>query len=249
VAFASIHGDELSLLAVAEGQEAASPLVLFTPTELPPGTAGPAVTLLLLQESSLPLIATLLQADIDLNSSGAKSESLEEAGTAVSLGQGPLGNKAEASDTEEEEDLSGESDPPPRAAIDRSTWKRAMIGLDEAFEEFRRATRPNQPANNQPDPTDENDKSDPEAVNDPFDTVDAAIDSLVETSHASPPLAEFALEPPRQTTKQQFEPVYLTWCAAWFIARQLPQLDPSRGIPRGRRTGPRRRAWPDRFRL
>jgi hypothetical protein len=261
LAFASLHGNDLSLFAVAEGQQAASLLVLFTPSPLPFGVGAPGLSLLPLEEQSLPIIATFVQADVSSSSSavGTASAGREEGISAVSLGQGPFGNKVDESEASDDEEFVSEPGPVPPAALARSVWKRVMIGLDQAFEEFRRAMDQVRRSIDDPRQDEENDEPAPQPAKGPVDRVsslsdfgrirmiDAAIDSLSQATGTKPPIRTLASEPSDGTAKLRFEPVFLTWCAAQLVTHQRLQLAPAHAIPRSRRTGPRRRAWLGRF--
>ena len=157
LAFASLHGNDISLFAVAEGQEGASLLVLFSPSPLPAGLGGPGLSLLPLEEQSLPIIATLAQADVNLSSFAAARAGPEEGNGVGSAGQGPFGNKVEVSEEADDEEVGNEPGLVPAAAIARSVWKRVMIGLDQAFEEFRRAMEQAGRPTSDPDGDDQND--------------------------------------------------------------------------------------------
>ncbi len=128
LALASIHDNDLEVYASAEGAEAAS-LLLFSLSSASPVSSGPSLTLLPLQEQSLPLIATLSYADIDLDSSAEESRAAQGATaavvslsaiTSVSLGQGPFGRTVENTGPGEEGELTSEIDAPLAPANDRA---------------------------------------------------------------------------------------------------------------------------------
>ena len=117
--------------------------------------------------------------------------------TAVSLGQGPFGNTVEHEDGGEAGEVASETDVVPPTVTERSgtsTWRRVEIGLEEAFDEFRREAQPKR----LPDGFLKEDEGSPLSVPDPDPTkgsfsndsgvrkngqskiVDAAIDSLAE---------------------------------------------------------------------
>jgi hypothetical protein len=135
-----------------------------------------------------------------------------------------------------------------------------MIGLDEAFEEFRRAMQRVRQSTNEPDRDDEDDEPAPEPAKGSFHRVsrlgatnrlrivDSAIESLSQASGTRPAMHENAHEPWDGTAKPRFEPVCLTLCALVGVRRggltpasaRHPRLFRGRsGIPGGRRKGVR----------
>jgi len=153
LALASFQNDTLTVYATAEGQEAASLLVFSlggTANPLAPAVGG--LALLPLQESSLPLIATLLNPNVDLNQTEAApvgAQAVTPPATATNaLGQGPFGHPVGPEEEEDDGGAGSEGDIAPQSftgGIGRSAWMRAMIGLEEAFEEFRREAQTSPP--------------------------------------------------------------------------------------------------------
>ena len=244
---ASIHNNELEVYAATEGVEAAS-LLMFSLGSASSSTSGsPGLTLLPLQESSLPLIATLLSPYINLNASEEESGGSQGLTAAVfalsntltiSLGQGALGNTVEREQTEVAGEVASQNDARPPSASDRtetSTWTRVMMGLEEAFEEYRRETQPDPQANDRSGIDAEGQSLDPDPLQDQLDTVrrvretdhskivDAAIDSWTERTHiaaAMPALEHDGLE---GMAKVGLEPGPLTWMALFMLQGGLPR--------------------------
>jgi hypothetical protein len=264
LALKSQNNNELELYAATEGKEAATLLVLFTPSDSAGLQAGPGMSLLPIQQLSLPLIASFLPTDADLN----VSESTESAGTpaavaasgatVASLGQSLQGKTIEPDEDLDDEQTGGEPEIVPPAPGERALWKRVMIGLEKAFEEFRRATRQIDPPRTVPARSEKHDQPATDRAGDLFDsarrrsessqlgTVDAAIDALSSTSRARLAMPGAGQEA-CNGTRLQLEPVWLTWFAAQLVTFRRSQLIRVPSIPRERRNGPRRRAWPGRF--
>ena len=104
---ASFQNDTLEVYATTEGQETASLLVFsLGGLDNPSAAAGGGLALLPLQESSLPLIATLLTPYVNFNqteteSVGAQATTSTSA-PAVSVGQGPFDHAVEPEEEEED---------------------------------------------------------------------------------------------------------------------------------------------------
>ncbi len=195
------HGiNDLVVYATAENAADAS-LLLFSLSGLSSGSSGPDLTLAPLQESSLPLIGTPGSADANLSSIAEESAGTQgvtlgvtalSSTTAVSLGQGPFARRVERAEEEDDGELVSQTEPARPAAADDSAWKRVMIGLDEAFEEFRRATQPPRQPSGSLEREDERESPDAESPENSSDTamplrhptfgrvVDAAIASLID---------------------------------------------------------------------
>ena len=261
LALASIHDNELEFYAATEGQEAASLLVLFAPSTSSTALGGQGLTLLPLQESSLPLIATLLHTDVDLSASegrsaeGVAADLGTSGGTAVSLGQGPFGKKGAALEEADDFELASEPEAGRPTVNDRLTWKRVMIGLDEAFEEFRRATQSKQQSNDVPErdarsqfraPGPPKDRTEPvgrRRDRAPDRMIDAAIDSLSQTSRTPLVTPLRGHDGSERMTKLRFEPGWLRWVAVTlpsgaFLLASARRIRGSRGpggVPNGRR--------------
>jgi hypothetical protein len=268
LAFASIQNNDLSLYGAVAGQETVS-LLVFSLNSASPASAGPGLSVLSSQGFSPLLVATIGYNEGDLNASA--SESGGPAGgaaavvgasgtTAASLGQGPIGNELESDQDADHDELVNEAETGPEAKSDHSVWKRVMIGLDEAFEGFRRAMQP------KPEPKHDSGRPDERAPNDcdpPSDgfeafnpiqrtdrlrTIDAAIDAFSEASDTIPatPIAGRSAAP--ATSHVRFEPLWLTWAAVACVpsgSLNLASARPSRccrspgGITGRRRKGGR----------
>jgi len=119
--------------------------------------------LLPLQESSLPLIATLLTPFINLNQTetealGPQAETSSSVPT-TSFGQGPLGHTVEPDEEEYDGKAGGEGEITAQTYMGgarRSAWMRVMIGLDDAFEELRREVQGSPASDDGPEEDDEN---------------------------------------------------------------------------------------------
>ena len=245
---ASIRENGLAIYATIEGREEASLIVFFAPSDSSPASSGSNLTLLALQDTAFPLIATLLNSSVELNNSDAEPGPAAEStasivvtpGTATaSLGQGPIGKKLEADQDDDEEELEPEPETVSPSVGGKSGWKRVMIGLDEAFEELRRAMQPKPERSNDPGRQDERPPTDcdpPSDTSEAFNrirkidrvrTIDAAIDSLSEASGTMPAMPIGGRGAALETAKLQFEPVCLTWCAAQLFTHRKPQHDPA----------------------
>ena len=276
LALASFQNNNLEVYATTEGEEVASLLVFSLGVQdASSSTAiGQSLTLLPLRDSSLPLIATLLTPYVDLNATAEEPGGSQEANaavvalsttTAVSLGQGPLGNTVEHEDEEDAGEDATETDVVPPPVSERSgspPWRRVEIGLEEAFEEFRRETQPSR----LPDDVLEEDEGslspvpDSDPPNSPFgrdsrvretgqsEIVDAAIDSLAERAQTSPAVRTFGYEGPYALTKMQLESTPLTLMALAVLqgepllnsVRPTGRFHGTGGIPAWRTKGVRR---------
>ena len=225
LALATIQNNSLDVYAAAEGQESASILVfaLGGPANASGSGGGQSLTLLPLQESSLPLIATFLTPYVNLNSTEGEAGGAEgvaaggnASGTSsgTSFGQGPLGRAGELDEEPNDDELDREWDAPAtdsRGAAARSPWIRALMGLEEAFDEFRHDTRGTRPSGDGPQEEEETHPPDNDQPEGPLETsqkhttdraelVDAAIESM-------PALGCERFAP---ITKARHEPVLLT---------------------------------------
>ncbi len=127
----------------------------------------------------------------------------------VSLGQGPFGRRVEHDEEGDDGELVSQTEPAHPAAADNAPWKRVMIGLDEAFEEFRRATEPARQPGGGPESENERESPEAESPENPGDTfiqlrhptsgriVDAAIVSLVHEPPSLPDVQLAAIPPIR----------------------------------------------------
>jgi hypothetical protein len=212
LALASLLNNNLEVFATAEGQEAASVLVFSLGGLNTPSTtaSGPSLTLLPPQDSSLPLIATLLPTVVEANATEGETGGPQvtpgfgavTTTTGVSLGQGPFSNADEHDDQVDDGELLSQADLVPATVSDqlgRSPSTRAMIGLDEAFDEFRRAKEhtplpddalERDDGDQSPVPDADPEKSSPESVSrrrrsGQSEIVDAAIDSLADRDQIS----------------------------------------------------------------
>ncbi len=195
---ASIGINDLDVYAATENADTAS-LLLFSLNGLSFGSSGPGLTLAPLQDSSLPLIGTPGSADVNLTLSAEDSAGAQGVTAAVvalssampaSLGQGPFGRRVAHDEEEDDGELVSETDPAHPPAADNAVWKRVMIGLDEAFEEFRRATQPKGQTGAGPESENERESPDVESPENPCDSfsqlrhptsgqvVDSAVASL-----------------------------------------------------------------------
>jgi hypothetical protein len=276
LALASIHDNDLDVYATTEGEETAS-LLVFSLSASSPVLGGSGLTLVTLQESSLPLIATLQNSSTELNAAeggpgAAQGETAVLAAltgtTAGSFGQSLFGKTVEhEAEAEQDDEPAGDLNPTLPADRQRSPWKRIMIGLDKAFEEFRRPADTNPKSDDGPEAEQENQEPVPESPDDPSGNVsflratdrsriiDAAIDSLAEASYDSPAPVMLAArnEVSNQVTEARFEPIPLTWLAlaipaGGFVltrARPMQSMRRSCGFPTGRtKRGASSRAFP-----
>jgi hypothetical protein len=215
-----LQNDTLQVYAATEGLENASLLVFSLGGVVnASAAAGGGLALLPLQESSLPLIATLLTPFINLNQTeteavGAQAVTSSSAPTA-SFGQGPLGHTVEPD--EEEDDGTADSEGEIAAqtymgGAGRSAWMRVMIGLDEAFEELRREAQESPSSDDGPEEDDENSSPIvdpcqgapnnvgrlPESVR--FEVLDEALNSLEEIGRVSAVIPTFGFDRSQRMT-------------------------------------------------
>ena len=194
---ASFQNNTLEVFASAVGSESAIPLTFSL---VGTGVSTPGLALLPLRDSAFPLIATLLTSFGDLNAPEDGSYESQEgetvaavSATTSSLGQGPLSRTTDDLDELNEDELAADDDEKTPVAGGQdglSAWKRIEMGLDQAFEEFRRAFQSPPPAAGGGDEAEE--PTSPEAVSpaglsgsvrhadesDQLGLVDAAIASL-----------------------------------------------------------------------
>ena len=200
----------------------------------------PGLTLLPLQESSLPLIATLLGTKfIQTHPTRSPAPQAETAAliglsstTVVSLGQGPFGNSPRYDLEGNDGLLARANDPVLPPDHDRAGWKRAMIGLDEAFEEFRRATQPKPSPKNGPEADDDDPSADQDPPADLFESTITFRDPLARKVRrrrhqlaqdggprpAAPPGASPGAA--ASLTRSRREPIPLTWLT--WLALAIP---------------------------
>ncbi len=154
LAFGLLQNNSLEVYAAVAG-EAVATLLSFSLGTLGGTssiTASQGLTLLPLSDSSLPLIATLLTPLANLNateeepggSPEATAESVALATGTTGLGQGPFSRNLGVGDLGDDTDLLLEPDAPDTDVGEKaglSLWRQVEIGVEEAFEEFRRASQ------------------------------------------------------------------------------------------------------------
>jgi hypothetical protein len=234
LALASLQNNNLEVYASTAGEANPIPLEFSLGGLGGPSTiaGGQALTLLTLSDSSLPLIATLLTPTLNLNATeevpgGSPQETaavVALATTAPSLGQGPFLRKAGDGDVGDGE-LAVEPDAVTPAVSEKaglSPWRRIEIGLDEAFEEFRRATQTKTPHADGPAADDENELPDPApqaappvragdvGVSDRSAMVDAAIDALAARYPVTPVMPALGCTTPPGMTNGRLKPSLLS---------------------------------------
>ncbi len=175
LASAFFHDNVIDFYAAREGEEAATLLefALGAPSSAPTGTdlfgegpvPPPGITLLPSMNSSLPLIATLLISPVDVNATEEEPKDVQEA-TAVtiafaaapgaSVGQGLPPSTVGRDEGVDEGDVSSttEEDSAQQDLGDASSvapWSRFVLGLDEAFDELRRESKPDTPSGDDPE--------------------------------------------------------------------------------------------------
>lgn len=222
LALASFQNETLEVYATyatTEGQETASLLVFsLGGVANPSAAAGAGIALLPLQESSLPLIATLLTPYVNFNQTETEAVGLQavtsSSALTVSFGQGPLGHTLEPEEEEDDGAAGSEGEIEAQTVAggaERSAWMRVMIGLDEAFEELRREAQGTPPSDDGPE-QDENasPNADPSqgAPNNGdrlhesgrFEVLDEALSSLDETGPISAVMPTFGYERAQRMT-------------------------------------------------
>jgi FG-GAP-like repeat len=176
LALASLQNNNLEVYASTAGDDAVAHLG-FSLGALGGSSStaggGQALTLLPFGESSLPLIATLLTPSVNLNTTQEEPAGGTEGNAAVvalatattSLGQGPFWKSVGAGYDGDDGELATDPTAGPTAVSEKaglSRWRRLEMGLDEAFDEIRRAnqTKPRfddgaaaDEENDSPDPT------------------------------------------------------------------------------------------------
>ncbi len=138
-----------------------------------------------------------------------------------------------------------------------------MIGLDEAFEEFRRATKPKPQPENGPEADDDDPSADQDPPADLFEStitfrdparsqvVDAAISSLETEALAQPLLPAHRRGAAASLNRSRREPIPLTWltwlalaippgCILTASSRPSHRFRKPRATPAGRPTTARR---------
>ncbi len=153
LAFSTLTGGQVQFYAATAGSESAELVALSLGIETAPITSsggppsGNAVAqLVALNESSLPLVATVLTLTItvsqnELNLGLVESEAIAVAvflpGTGISVGQGlsSQGRGGPGGDDDAESDVPGAPIPGAVPAV-IAPWERFVIGLDEALEKF-----------------------------------------------------------------------------------------------------------------
>ena len=229
LALASLQNNNLEVYAATAGQESAT-LLGFSLGGLGGSSSiggGQALTLLPLSDSSLPLISTLLTPTLNLNAPEEETSGLAQQAaavvalttTATSLGQGPFLRKAGDGDVGDSE-LAVEPDAVAAAGTEKaglSPWRRIEMGLDEAFEEFRRATQLKTPHADGPAADDENELPDrAPSVAPPISAgqiresdrsafVDAAVESLVARGPVATMMLPMECTSPVKVMNHRFE--------------------------------------------
>jgi hypothetical protein len=278
LALASLLNNHLEVYATTDGEEAASLLVfsLDGPSATSLTTGGQSLTLLPLQESSLPLIATLSTPFVDPNATAeepggspettAATISVSTTTATVSLGQGPFGNTVEHEDEDDSGEDVSEANVVPPTVSERSgstPWRRVEIGLEEAFDEFRRQTQPKSVRDDVP----EEDGGRPLPAPDPdlllkgelssdsrvrettqSEIVDAAIDALVERAQNTPAARTFGSDGREGMTRVRLDSTLLTSMALFVLqggllltsVRATERFPGPRGLPPWRTNGLRR---------
>ena len=153
LAFSALTGGQVQFYAATAGSESAELVALSlgiepAPIPSPSGTppANPGAQLVALNESSLPLVATVLTLTItvsgnELNLGLLESEAIAVAaflpGTGISVGQGvsSQGRGGPGGDDDVESDAPGAAIPGAVPAV-IAPWERFVIGLEEALEKF-----------------------------------------------------------------------------------------------------------------
>jgi hypothetical protein len=276
LALASLLNNNLEVYATTEGEETASLLVFSLGGQGTPSSpaTGESLTLLPLRDSSLPLIATLLAPFGDPNATSKEPDGAQQAATAFvalstttsdSLGQGPFGNTVDDEDQEEAGEDAAETIEEIAIINERpgsSPWRRVEIGLEEAFDEFRRDTQTKPLFDDVPDEAEGRPlpASQPDPLispsgsvsqvrkTGPSEIVDAAIDSLAERTPISPAVPTIGYDGPEGITKVRLESRPLTSIALSFLqvglllisVRPTRGFHPARGIPAWRTRGARR---------
>jgi hypothetical protein len=268
LALASLLNNNLEVYATTDGEETASLLIFALGGQSISAltASGQSLSLLPLRESSLPLIATLLTPFVDLNASAEEPGELQEATTAVvSLGQGPFGNIAEHEDEADAGEDFTETDVAAATVNVKSgsaPWSRVEIGLEEAFDEFRRETQRNPLIDDAPDADEGSASTVPES--DPTkgssngdsrvrqtgysELVDVAINSLTRRARGSSAMPAIEYHIPEGMTQARLESRLLTLMALSILQGSLllTSLRPTerfhgrRGIPAWRTKSVRR---------
>ena len=160
LALASVHNDTLEVYSVSPGEEAATLLAFaLSPSESSSGSGGSGsslaltagvqgLTLVSFREASLPLLATLsatvIEAETEGQAAGSGASTPVEiaalGSTASGFGQGPLADSLADDDSEGD---GGDLPPDPQVADESaeapSSWHREALGLEAAFDEYRRS--------------------------------------------------------------------------------------------------------------
>jgi hypothetical protein len=232
LALGTSFGGELGVYAATEGVEAAS-LLMFSLTPSTQVPSGPVLTLLPLQESSIPLIATLSTtyfepSTLEAESSAAQGGTVAFVGLSSTTFTSVWQRASQSTVFQHEEGDDGElavlANASSSAVSESSAWRRVMMGFDEAFEELRRATQPDQESPGGTKADDVSPLPGSESPNDFFDTtshlrqpsrfqvVDEAIGSLAsETPRASRSLPKSVSDGSERPRNLPLEDVPSTW--------------------------------------
>jgi FG-GAP-like repeat len=200
LALASLGINSLAVYASTAGLESAL-LLTFSLGGLSLGTSAQGLTLLPPGETSLPLIATFLTPIVNLNASEAQPGGAEEGSALVvaaaalspaGLGQGPFARNLEIGNDEVDGDEGIGLDSATTGGSEKAalpSWLRVEMGLDEAFDAFRRANQPPAPPADRPEDDIEDEAPPPapaadyrrDRQSDQTAVIDAAIRSLTST--------------------------------------------------------------------
>jgi hypothetical protein len=150
------QNNSLEVYASTAGVETAF-LLTFSLGGLPSNVSGQGLTLIQPSDSSLPLIATLLTPIVNLNATEEQASATGEGNALVvatataspaGLGQGPFTRNLAIGDEEIASEQELEPGSPSAAGGEKAalpSWLRVELGLDEAFDAFRRANQPQAP--------------------------------------------------------------------------------------------------------
>ena len=198
LALAAIHGNDLEVYASAEGSEGSS-ILLFSLASSSQAL-GTSLTLGFTQEQALPLVATFSILESVPGTAAEETGAVDgEGAAAASFGQGPFGTalaRAVQGDSAGDSQVAETVHP---ILIDQTPWKKIMMGLEEAFDEFRHATQTQRQTGGA---SESNDELEAPASDSPDNScervsrfseparcaiVDASIDELMQTSFTSTP--------------------------------------------------------------
>jgi hypothetical protein len=173
---------------------------------------------------------------------------------AISLGQGPFGHETAGELDFHDVGGVGQDGAGALRAGDRagtSAWTRVMMGLDEAFREYRRETQPKPPADNDPENDEDLQPPEPEPPvesqetswrsleTNPAGLIDAAIDGWPDRGYPPAVVPAQDCGDPRAQSGARLEPDVLALlaqcfshaCLLWAACRPARRFDRPRGIP------------------